>query len=135
VATRFRFVLGVTILAWTGALAAGCSGHDQGPQGTRSDGLTVCWGDSGLCVNTPDFDGGGGFFPGFDATTPTWPDAGFGGFGGFNGFDAGNPFCNWTDPKYAQEYQTAAFSAALKPCAFGCAATECCYAGLSCVAQ
>jgi hypothetical protein len=114
-----------------------------------SDPLQVCLYDA-ACVDLP------------DAGLPPWPDAGFppppppfdGGFSqpppfpdaGFPGFDAGwppaygfdaasfAPLCNAFDPKYYAEYAQALGTLQVTPCS-SCAAAECCYQGLACVAQ
>jgi hypothetical protein len=137
-ATRSRIPLAA--LAFFSAAAvcvAACSSpspDDRHGGASRGEGLTYCFGDSGLCIDAD--------VPGFpDAspfpTPPPWPDAGASFDASIPGWDAsfGVNYCPWQDPKYVTEYQTAVWTAAVKPCWLGCAATECCYDNLSCVAQ
>jgi hypothetical protein len=139
--TRVRLFLAAVCFSTLGVTIA-CSDHGGAPVASKSQqDLQMCFGDSGFCIDAdvPGWDAGGfpswdaGGFPSWDAGGwPSWPDAGFG-----FGFDAEGPFfgyCGW-DPKYATEYQTQVASFTVKPCMAGCAATECCYLNLSCVAE
>jgi hypothetical protein len=131
--TRVRMVLAAACFATLGVTIA-CSDHPGTHASSKSQqDLEMCFGDSGYCIDAdiPGFDGG---FPGFpDAGGfPGFPDSGFG-----FGVDAEGPFfgyCGW-DPKYVTEYDTQVMTFTVKPCFMGCAATECCYLNLSCVAQ
>jgi hypothetical protein len=132
--SRLGISAALVVLAALAASATAClSSNDSGRTGEDTQGLGVCFGDSGVCF---DFDAG---------VPPSWPDAGmtfdasFGtwGFdaGAFGGFDASFGACPWLDPKYRQEYQSALQSASLKPCFPACGPSECCYFGLACVPQ
>ena len=136
--TRVRVLLAAACFSTMGVTIA-CSDHHGATASSKNQqDLQMCFGDSGFCIDAdvPGWDGG---FPDWDASVPVWdggvpafPDAGFG-----FGFDAEGPFfgyCGW-DPKYVTEYDTQVATFTVKPCMFGCAATECCYLNLSCVAQ
>jgi hypothetical protein len=137
-AMRSRFSLTAAAMALfsaAGVCVAACSspgGADHHGGASAQD--LICFGDSGLCIDAdvPGFPEAGPF-----PSPPPWPDAGFPSFdAGIPGWDAsfGVNYCPWQDPKYTTEYQASVWTG-VKPCWLGCAATECCYANLGCVAQ
>ena len=155
--TRFRFRFAVVTLIGAGVTASACS--DSGPAGQTAQSaeeLGICFGDSGICFDAafPTFDAAIPSFPDANVSFPHWPDGG--GFsldagawpkyeaGSIWKFDAapswtfdggGSKYCSFADPKYSQEYHQAVANHTVKSCLAGCSATECCYWGLSCVAQ
>lgn len=131
-ALAFFSAAGVSVVACSspgGASHGGASRQD----------LTLCFGDSGYCIDAdvPGFPEAGPFpFP--TPPPPVWGDAGVSFDAGFTGWDAsfGVNYCPWQDPKYYTEYTQALVTPpGIKPCWMGCAATECCYDNLACVGQ
>ncbi len=125
--TKTRIVAALALLSLL-AGAAACSGGSGSSDGAsrHADDLTVCFYDGGPCADVPDpgsaFEAGAPSVPGFpEAGAPAPGSPSF----GLCGFDA----------KYPTEYWSAVGAASVKPCWMGCASTECCYAGLACVAQ
>ena len=116
-----------------GAAVVACSdGHSSSPPNGHSAQDLVCVGNVCWDADVPGFDEAGQpIIPDAGIPIPDWSDAGFGG----QFFDAGFNYCNWLDPKYYSEYQQAFWSGQVKSCWTGCAASECCYSNLSCVAQ
>ena len=132
--------------------AIGClSGGPPEGQTTSNASETICIIDGAPCIDIP------------DAFAPSWPEAGIGWpEASFGGFDAGVSFtpdasygswpdanfswpdanfgiptityCNALNPTYYTEYLQAVESATTTLCGT-CSASQCCYQGLSCVAQ
>lgn len=132
-----RVLGGVVAALGLSASAFACM---QGPEEakTSSEPVQVCFTDA-ACVDIPD----AGLPPWPDVGVPpppAFPDAGFpsafdAAWPPSYGFDAGlAPLCNAFDPKYYAEYVQALGTWPVVPC-FACAANQCCYQGLACVAQ